>query len=158
LGALADALRPALHDRLLLGVEAHAFLAVGVHVAEQALLPAAEAVPGHRHGDRHVDADHAHLYTPRELACHVAVAREARDAVAELVVIDEVDRSLQVMYAHAGEHRAEDLFLVDLHLGRDMVEPRAAHPEPAPATFTGLSAVEAAAVDEQLGAFLRALR
>jgi hypothetical protein len=54
-----DAVRPALHDRLLLRVEAHAFLAVGVHVAEQALLPAAESVPCHRDGDRHVHADHA---------------------------------------------------------------------------------------------------
>src|SRR6478752_9372048 len=81
LGALADALRPALHDGLLLGVEAHAFLAVGMHVAEQALLPAAEAMPGHRHRDRHVDAHHADLDAPAELARHVAVAREAGHAV-----------------------------------------------------------------------------
>ena len=39
LSALFDALRPALHDRLLLGVEAHAFSAVSMHVAEQALFP-----------------------------------------------------------------------------------------------------------------------
>src|SRR6185295_5868163 len=44
LGALGGALGPALHDRLLLGVEAHAFFAVGMHVAEQAALPAAETV------------------------------------------------------------------------------------------------------------------
>jgi hypothetical protein len=41
-----------------------------VHVAEQALLPAAEAVPGHRHRDRHVDAHHAHLHPAGELARH----------------------------------------------------------------------------------------
>src|SRR5216117_3743124 len=55
LRSLRRALGPALHDRLLLGVEAHALFAVGMHVAEQAALPAAEAVPGHRHRDRHVD-------------------------------------------------------------------------------------------------------
>jgi hypothetical protein len=32
-----------------------------VHVAEQRALPAAEAVPRHRHRDRHVDAHHADL-------------------------------------------------------------------------------------------------
>jgi hypothetical protein len=45
LGTLLDAFRPALHDRLLLGIETHAFIAVRMRVAEQALLPAAETVP-----------------------------------------------------------------------------------------------------------------
>ena len=91
LGALGDALRPALHDGLLPRVEAHAFFAVDVHVAEQAVLPAAEAVPGHRHRDRHVDAHHADLDAARELARHVAIAREAGDAIAELMRIDQLD-------------------------------------------------------------------
>src|SRR6185312_13675284 len=99
--ALADRCRPALHHALLLRVEAHALLAVGVHVAEQALLPAAEAVPGHRHGDGHVDAHHAHLDPARELAGDVAVAGEAGHAVAVLVGVDEVDGGLEVGHAHA---------------------------------------------------------
>jgi hypothetical protein len=89
---ITNALGPALHHALLLGVEAHAFFAVGVHVAEQALLPAAEAVPGHRHRDRHVDADHAHLHAAGELARDAAVAGEAGHAVAELVVVDQLQR------------------------------------------------------------------
>jgi hypothetical protein len=97
LGALADARGPALHHALLLGVEAHALFAVGVHVAEQALLPAAEAVPGHRHRDRHVDADHAHLHPAGELARHVAVAGEAGHAVAELVVVDQLQRAGEIL-------------------------------------------------------------
>ena len=68
LGALANALGPALHDGLLLGVEAHALFAVGVHVAKQALLPATKAVPGHGHRNRHVDAHHAHLHAAAEFA------------------------------------------------------------------------------------------
>ena len=40
---------PALGDGLALGVEAHGVRAVGVQVAEQRTLPAAEGVVGHRH-------------------------------------------------------------------------------------------------------------
>jgi hypothetical protein len=36
-----------------------------------------------------------------------------RHAVAEFVRVDQVGRFLQVLHAHAAEHRAEDLFLVD---------------------------------------------
>src|SRR5579864_4164063 len=60
-GALGRGFRPALHDGLLTRIEAHPFLAVGMGVAEQASLPAAKAMPGHGHGDRHVDAHHADL-------------------------------------------------------------------------------------------------
>ena len=45
LSTLANALGPALHDGLLLGIEAHTFFAIGVHVAKQRALPAAKAVP-----------------------------------------------------------------------------------------------------------------
>jgi len=43
--------------------------AVHMQVAEQRLLPAAERIEGHRHGNRHVDADHADLDLVLELAC-----------------------------------------------------------------------------------------
>ena len=52
---------PAGGDDLAAGVEVHALGAVGVGVAEQRGLPAAERVVGHRHRDRHVDADHPDL-------------------------------------------------------------------------------------------------
>ena len=51
--------------------------------------------------DRHVDADHADLHAARELARDVAVAREAGDAVAELVGVDQLDRRVEVRHAHA---------------------------------------------------------
>src|ERR1700744_3084638 len=66
--ALVDAVRPALHDRFLLGIEAHAFFAVNIHVAEGAPAPAAETMPSHRHGDGHIDADHAGLHLTPEFA------------------------------------------------------------------------------------------
>src|SRR5699024_8064229 len=51
---------PAGGDGLLLGVEADALGAMGVVLAEQGVLPAAEGVVAHRGRDRYVDADHAH--------------------------------------------------------------------------------------------------
>ena len=102
-----------------------------MHAAEQALPPGAETVPGHRHRNRHVDADHAHLHARRKLARHAAVAVEAGHAVAELVFVDKLERCREVARPHAGQHRAEDLFLVDAHLRRDVVEQRAAGEEAA---------------------------
>src|SRR5690349_182608 len=82
LGSFALRARPALHDRLVARVEAHAFLAIDVMVAEHAALPTAERVERERYRDRHVDADHAGFHTPGELARDAAVAGVARDAVA----------------------------------------------------------------------------
>src|SRR5512147_2659591 len=59
--------RPPLGDGLLPGVEAHRLRAVGVVVAEEAPLPAAEAVEGHGDGDGYVHADHADLDPVDEL-------------------------------------------------------------------------------------------
>src|SRR4051812_19848792 len=50
---------PAARDDLAAGVEVDPLRPVHVRVAEQARLPAAEAVVAHRHRDRHVDAHHA---------------------------------------------------------------------------------------------------
>src|SRR6218665_121787 len=58
---------PALGDGLALGVEAHGVGAVGVQVAEQAALEAAERVVGHGHGQGHVHAHHADLYVVAEV-------------------------------------------------------------------------------------------
>src|SRR5690606_42129658 len=60
--------------------------------------------------------------------------------------------------AYARQHRAEDFFLVDAHVGRYVVEQRTTQPEPAFAAFTGGGGVEVAAVDHQRCTFLHALR
>jgi hypothetical protein len=49
LRALANACRPPLHDGLLPCIEANAFLAIRVHVAEETAFPASKAMPRHRH-------------------------------------------------------------------------------------------------------------
>src|SRR5690606_38487992 len=110
--ALADVFRPALHDGFLLGVETHTFFAVGMHVAEQAALPAAESVPGHRYRNGYVHTHHTDLDTACELARRIAVAGEAGHAVAELVTIHQVDRLGKIADMHAHQHGAEYFFLV----------------------------------------------
>src|ERR1700754_2278439 len=91
LRTLFDAIGPALHDRLLLRIETHALFAISMHIAEQAALPAAEAVPCHRHRNRHVDADHTYFDAAREFACSMSITRKACDAVAELMRVDQID-------------------------------------------------------------------
>jgi hypothetical protein len=59
---------------------------------------------------------------PGEVAGRVAVAGEERGAVAELVVVDELEGGLEVVGADDAEDGSEDLFLVDAHGGLDVVE------------------------------------
>ncbi len=140
-------------DRLQLGVEADTLGTMHVVVAEQRGLPAAEAVERHRHRDRHVDADHADLDLVRELARRVAVAGEDGGAVAVFVLVDHAGRRLVVRRTHDRQHRAEDLLLIDRHVGGDVVEQRAAQEV---AVLVALH-LEAASVDHELGALALAL-
>src|SRR5674476_224761 len=61
-------LEPPAHDDLLLRVEAHRVLAVGVEVAEEGVFPAGEGEERHGGGDAYVDADHADLAAGTVLA------------------------------------------------------------------------------------------
>src|SRR5262245_333738 len=82
---------PARRHHLGAGVEVHAVGPVHVGVAEQRGLPPAEAVVGDRHGDRHVDADHAAVGVELELPGGATVAREDGGAIAVRVVVHETD-------------------------------------------------------------------
>src|SRR3984957_10843063 len=121
-GALFDAGRPPRRHGLGLGVEDDRRRTVLVEIAEAGPLPAAEGVIGHRHRDRHVDADHAYLDAGHEVAGSVAVASENRYAVAVFVFARQPQRVFVVVCAHDAQHRAEDLVGVDRHVGGDVVE------------------------------------
>jgi hypothetical protein len=62
------------------------------------------------------------------------------------VVVDDLERRLVVGLADHGEHRAEDLVLVDPHVLGDVVEQAAADEE---AVLVALH-LEVAAVDDEL--------
>jgi len=98
-------------------------------VAEEGALPSAEAVEGHGHGDGDVDADHAGLDAAGEVAGGVAVAGEDAGAVAELVVVDELEGGLEVVGADYAQDGSEDFFFVDTHGGLDVVEEGCAEEE-----------------------------
>src|SRR5665213_1353584 len=147
----ADAGGPACGDGLDAGVEADAFGAVDGMVAEEGALPSPEAVEGHGHGDGDVDAHHAGLHVGGEGACGVAVAREDGGAVAELMLVDKLERGGEVRRADDAEDRSEDLFLVDLHLGLDVVEEAAPEEESFALRHGSL-----ATVDQEGCSFLRA--
>ena len=121
-------------------------------IAKQRTLPAAEAVEGHRHRDRHVDADHANLHAQREFARAIAVAREQRYAIAEFVFVHQVHRRFEIRHAGDRQYRSENFFLVNGHVRFDLVEQAAAEEEP---VLVSLDLVTAA-VDDQLCAFLDA--
>src|SRR3546814_3258345 len=63
--------------------------------------------------------------------------------------VDEAKRLVEALGAHDREHRPEYLLAVDAHLGRHLVEQRAADEE---ALLIALD-VEPASVDHQLSAF-----
>ncbi|OLE17655.1 MAG: hypothetical protein AUG88_06270 [Actinobacteria bacterium 13_1_20CM_4_68_12] len=122
-----------------------------MQVAEEGVLPAAEGVVRHRHGDRHVDADHADVDLELELAGDTAVAGEDRDAVPVRIFVHEPQGLVVGRNAGDAEHRAEDLVLVDVHLRLDVVEQRDAEEEP---SAVGRSL---AAVSDDGGALVAAL-
>src|SRR5690606_31809816 len=122
LRAFGDAFRPALHDGFLPGVKAHPFFSIRMHIAIQALFPAAKAVPGHWHRQRHINSHHADLNAARELAGYMTVARKAGYAIAERVGIDPFYGLLKVRHPHAAQYRPEDFLLVNTHLRSQTVE------------------------------------
>jgi hypothetical protein len=111
-------------------------------VAEEGTLPSAEAVEGHGDGDGDVDADHAGLHAAGEVAGGIAVAGEDAGAVAELVVVYELEGGLEVVGADYAEDGSEDLFLVDAHGGLDVVEEGGSEEEAFTSGERGGSAVD----------------
>ena len=75
-----------------------------------------------RNGQRHIDSDHADLDVVSKVARGFAVSREDAGAVAVLVIVDELHRLFFGFSAHHAQYRAEDLFLVDTHARRHVVE------------------------------------
>ena len=95
------------------------------------LLPAAEGVVRDRHGDRHVDPDHADLDLVLEPTRRAAVVGEDRGAVAVRVRVHERERVVVAVDAQDREHRTEDLVGVERHVRCHVVEQRRPEPEAA---------------------------
>ena len=61
-----------------------------VVITHETLLPSTETVEGHRYGNRNIDADHSYLNTVRKLARHLSIPREDGRAVAEFMLIHQL--------------------------------------------------------------------
>src|SRR5690606_23635481 len=95
-----------------------------IGVAETRALPAAEAMIGDRHRDRHVDADHADIDALREFARGVTIARENRHAIAILVCARQAQSGLEIGGSDDLQHGTEDFLAIGAHGSRDAVEQR----------------------------------
>ena len=124
-----------------------------VDVAKGRPLPATEGVIGERHGDRHIDADHADLHAGGEFARRIAVAREDGHTVSILMFRRQRHRFLEIVRANDLQHGAEDFVLIGRHVRLDAVEQRTAEIIAVLVTLH----LEAAAIDDKLRAFLHAL-
>src|SRR5580704_15872313 len=149
---LVGAVWPATGDGFGVGVEADAFRAVHVGVAEERVLPPAEGVEGHRHRDRDVDADHPDLDLALEFLRRLPAGGEDRGAVAVRVGVDDVDGLAKRLGPEDDEHRTEDLVGIDVHVGGDVVEQARADEE----AVLVAGHVQAAAVHDERGAGLLA--
>src|ERR1700733_203321 len=118
----ANASRPTAGHCLDVAVEADTFHPMHVMIAKERALPAAEAVEGHRHRDRNVDANHADLHLVGEGPGGVSIAGKDADAVAVLVVVDQVQSLLKTGHAQHRKNGPKDLFAIDTHLRRDVVK------------------------------------
>ena len=85
----------------------------------------------------------------RELARGAAVAGENRGAVAVFVCIDEIECGVEIRHPHHAQHRAENFFAIDAHVGGDMIEQTSTQKETIGMAFDRV----AAAVDDQRCAF-----
>src|SRR5690606_17015522 len=86
----------------------------------------------------------------------VAVTGKATDAIGELVAVDQLHRGGEIGHAYARQHRTEDFFFVDAHLGGDVVEQRATEPETLVAAFARLGTLKLATIGQQCSAFVDA--
>src|SRR5919106_2252027 len=113
---------PAACYHLLAREEVDAVRAVHVRIAEQRRLPPAERIISHRHGYRHVYADHADVHFELEPARCAAVSGEQRNTVAVRVLVHQLDSFVVAPYAHHRQDRSEDLILVHAHAGLHFID------------------------------------
>src|SRR5690554_6562433 len=120
--------KPAGGDGLGFGVETYCLLAVSVLVAVERTLPAGEREErqGHRNGNVHSHL--AHIDLVLEAAGGATVVGEDGGAVAIRTVVNQLNGFAKVVRVHAGEHRPENFFFIDIHFRRHLAEQRGPYP------------------------------
>ena len=121
---------PTAGDHPAAGVETHPLRAVDVGVAE-------ERASSRRTSKYAIGTGIATLTPTMPTSTSSGSARAAPPSCVKIAVplpygsgVDELERLVERVHAHDGQHRAEDLVGVDRHLGRDAVEQRGTEKEP----------------------------
>src|SRR6266849_10137073 len=127
LSALLGSGGPARRYGFGLGIEPDRVRAVLVEITEARALPPAEGIVRQRHRNGEIDPHHADIDALSEIPRSFAVAGKDGDAVAVVMLGWQPHGFLVVLGPHHTNHRAENLFLVDPHVRRHLVEQAAAH-------------------------------
>ena len=104
------------------GVEPQAVPSQDMQVAEEGLLVSGKGEKGQRHGDAHIDSDHAAIGMPDEFSGVVAALGEDGGAVGKGVGVHEPEPFLEIPDPLDAHHRPEDFLIADGHAGSNMVE------------------------------------
>src|SRR5690606_42108235 len=91
-------------------------------IAVERTLPASEREErqGHRNGNVHTHLAHINLVL--EPTRRAAMTGKDRGSVAVRAGVDQLDGITKAVNVDAGQHRATDLFVVDIHVRRDFTE------------------------------------
>src|SRR5438067_843742 len=100
---------PTLHHNLLFRVEFDSVTPLGVHIAEEAFLPAREGKGSHWRRYADVDADIASLRFIAELAGRRSTAREQARHIAIGGGVHKLNRLVNRLSLHQAQYRPEDL-------------------------------------------------
>ena len=91
-------------------------------IAEHGIAGAAEREKAHGGCDTNVDTDHARFHTILEFTRARAAAGINTGGIAKSAGVDQIDDFIQIFGANYADHRAEDFFPGDGHIGFDVVE------------------------------------
>ena len=122
-------------------------------ITEHRCLPAAKAVIGHRHRNRHIHPDHADIHLADKIARGIAIAGEDRGAIAIFMVDHQLACLFIALRTQHRQHRTENLVTIDRHVRGHLVEQRAADEKP---VLIALQP-QTAAIHHDIGAILFAL-
>src|SRR5690606_4364280 len=141
---------PTSRDSFGLCPELNGLFAVRAQVAQFGRTRTSKAEPGYRHRDRDIDTDLAYVDTVLEVARMSTILSEDGHAIAVGVAVDELHRLFQGVDAHNAQHRTEDFFFVNAHVGFHVIENGWAHKVAAFITRH----LHATPIQQEAGAFL----
>ncbi len=121
-----------------------------VQITKGRFFPTAKCVIGQWHWDGHIDSDHAYIDPVCKIARRISITGKDSNTIA-IFMVHCVTQCLFICFgAHRSQDGAENFFLIDIHIGCDMVKQMWAHKK---SVFITLK-IEIAAIDYQFSALI----